>query len=166
MADSEATVEQIAKVEQYGAYHLVTWGVWQVTVDNAGMIRLPAVCSPDSGEDFIGAFEAALPVARKQQQDNAAAQRQMSDFVDAQRAQLAERNAAAKAAAAKAPKTPRKAAAAHATQARRSKVGGPRGARKVPPKKATDPVAKVTPIKKAPAKKVSGTRKRAASGDK
>lgn len=142
-----------ATVEQYGAYHLITFGSWQVTVDNVGMIKLPALCTPDTVDDLIGALVAAQPVGRQQQEDNAVAQRQVNDFFAAQRAASQERETAVRAQAAP-EKTAVRKNATPAEKARRtaSKVGGPRGARKPPePRK---PIKKAVPApKKAAAAK-------------
>jgi hypothetical protein len=147
----QATVQQVAKIEQYGAYHLVSYGVWQITVDNAGMIKLPALCTPDSAEDFIGAFMAAVPIARQQKDDNVAAQRQMNDFFEQQRAQRAELHSRAKTVTPRRRDPVKKISRVVPGQRRTSKVGGPRGARQVPAAaKVANPPAKAAV--KAPAK--------------
>lgn len=164
----QAKVQQVAKIKQYGAYHLVSYGVWEITVDNAGMIKLPALVSPDSAEDFVGAFSAAVPVARQQREDNIRAQREMNDFFEQQRAQRADLHSRAKRVTPRerdAKKTPTKKAPG---QRRASKVGGPRGARqttaakKAAAEKKAEPrkiVIAPQPAKKAPAKRAAQQRK-------
>lgn len=126
MAQDKPLVEKVAEVEQYGAYHLVTFGQWQVTVDNAGDIKLPAMVTPELVDDLIGALVAAAPVARGQRENNVAAQVQMNAFVKAQREKAEEAARNAHAAVNKPPRgaTPAKRAAAKRPQP--SKVGGTR----------------------------------------
>lgn len=156
-----------ATVEQYGAYHLVTYGTWQVTVDNVGMIKLPALVSPDTVDDLIGALVASEPVARQQREDNATAQRQANDFFAAQRAASQEKEAAVRGAR----QTPaastdrRKQTPAARARSTASKASGPRGARQTPAAKAAakkaEPAKAQTPVKaakKAPAKRVAQKR--------
>jgi hypothetical protein len=160
-AKPAARVQQIAKIKQYGAYHLVSYGVWEITVDNAGMIKLPQLCNPDSAEDFIGAFSAAVPVARQQREDNVAAQRQMNEFFEAQKAQRAGLHARAKTVTPRQRDPVKKATVRQAPGQRRStKTGGPRGARQIP----TGEPAKTAKVaaKKAPAKATPPPAKRAA----
>lgn len=145
---TEPGMPTVAHVEQYGAYHLITYGSWQVTVDNVGMIKLPALCSPAMVDDLIGALVAAQPVAIKQQEDNADAQKQMNEFFAAQRAASQEKEEAVRGARQVAvprtaqPKTPPE-------RARRSKAGGPRGARNTPAAKKAA-AKKAAPPRKAP----------------
>jgi hypothetical protein len=171
-----ARVQPIAKVEQFGTYHLVTFGddgdeQYQVTVDNAGMVKLPQLVTPAQVPLLIGALEAAHPVAVKQQKDNHEAQQQMNDFFAQQRAatQDLEKRAAAKAARQRKDvqmvKSPR--ASAPRTQSARavSKVGRPRNAGSerlesgpVTPQKAARNARK--PAKKATPKPTPKARKR------
>jgi hypothetical protein len=61
----EATIQDIP-----GGYHLVTYGEWQVSVMNDGMISLPRLVRPQDIDDFCKAMEAAKDVGLKQQAEN------------------------------------------------------------------------------------------------
>lgn len=63
----EATIQHVP-----GGYHLVTYGEWQVSVMNDGMISLPRIVRPQDIDDFISAMLAAKEVALKQQAENEA----------------------------------------------------------------------------------------------
>jgi hypothetical protein len=155
-----AKVQKIAEVEQFGAYHLVTYGVWQVTVMNDGTIS--AACTavnPDSVDDLVNAFLAAVPVAKKQRDDNESAQVQMEAFFKAQREKTAKLEAEAR-------KAPRNAApeappAPRAAQRPRSKVGGPRAPRQAAPAAPAKATRAVVRQPKAPVKTAQQPAKKA-----
>lgn len=170
-----------ATVERYGMHHLITYGTWQVTVDNVGMIRGPQIISPDTVQDLIGALEAAEPVALQQREDNRAAQQQMDEFFASQRSRAQQvqqerdaeastaRTVAARAKPAETAEEIKEATTARAKQHRASRAGGPVGARRTPTKKQGEaaPVVrkpKSTPVKKAaaPAKKAAPRKPRVA----
>lgn len=88
---TKATVKELARIEQFGTYHLVTVDgddddQYQVTVDNAGMVKLPQLVTPAQIPLLVEALQAAEPVAIKQQEDNQSAQVQMNEFFKRQRA--------------------------------------------------------------------------------
>lgn len=166
MAQDKAQVETLAEVQQFGSYHLVTYGNYQLTVDNAGMIKLPALVRPQDIDEFVGAMLAAQPIGLTQQANNQHAQEQMSAFFTEQRrrAEEQERQAALAPAVEKQPQeeTPRELNRRQARAEHVRKVGGPRGGRKVTPeprkttaavKDPTRAVAKAKAQAKAPAKK-------------
>lgn len=187
MTEPTATVHKTAEIQQFGSYHLVTFGnaevgQYQVTIDNAGMIKLPQLVTPEEIPLLVGALEAAEPVAVKQQEDNHAAQMEMNEMFARQRAATEKKVERAHARHLKKANseiasgthrsnTPghRRAAAERGTPPVRSKVAKPRNTGRVtrqpsepltpaPPRKAPPrqrAAAAETPAKKAPAKKAA-----------
>lgn len=165
-AKAKATVTPLATIEQFGTYHLITFGTpdgdqFQVTVDNAGMVRLPQVVPPAQIQLLVGALEAAESVAVKQQEDNHTAQQQMNEFFAAQRA---ERGKIENRAAMRAKPHVEPAKRATATKRAPSKVSRPRSAAAV--KREATPPLQPAPPRKAPPRKQPEPAKKAAATKK
>lgn len=111
----EATVQDIA-----GGYHLVTYGEWQVSVMNDGMISLPRIVRPQDVDDFVQAMLAAKPVGLAQQETNEAAAATQRKQIGVGRANASLRNRSA----------PRARGSLKAKADKAARAGGPRGSRK------------------------------------
>jgi len=124
----QATIQDVP-----GGYHLVTYGEWQVSVMNDGMISLPRIVRPQDIDDFCAAMEAAKEVGLKQiEQNEKLAKEQMSRAVASKEARRAEFTRVNRA------KTRREANSAKAKAVQQARAGGPRGARKTQSEKADE----------------------------